>query len=142
MRILPILFILLSSLVTSEAATLYFPRVQHNDQFETGIALTNTGDASVNAVLTLFDARGAATSTVQVSIAPHEQFVGMIADLVSLPSGFQGWMRIESDGELQGMGILLRRADGMIADAPLVRTPSKTLYFNHVAVDSDWQTDI
>jgi hypothetical protein len=133
-RSLGCLFLFLLSCQPIVAAVLYLPRVQSDQVFETGLALSNTESRTGTATVSAYDSTGRLVNQISLSLRSLGQAVGTASAMLGLSAAFRGWVRIDSDVELDGMCLLFRRSDGLLSEAPAVKLPDGTQYLAHVAV--------
>jgi PKD repeat protein len=140
-----LLLLLILGLVTSGAAvaaTLYFPRVQSDQTFETGLAISNTESNTGTATLSAYDSTGKLAGQVSLSLSALGQSAQTAKSLFGFNQDFIGWVRVDSTVEVYGFGLLVRRSDGLLSEVPSVRVPDGTQYLAHLAVGNGWQTEV
>jgi len=115
----------------------YLPYALSSSGYWTGVALRNgssTASASVN--VTGFDQNGS-------SFSSQARMIPAAGQMALLMSSGEGWVRINSNQPLTGLGFVAMYAgDKLMFDIPFESQPAKTLYVPHLAQDDTWDTVI
>jgi hypothetical protein len=103
-------FLATSELSGTPLSHFIYPLITEDSQFQTGLALLNSGDSAASVELELWGPDGSLDGFVTIPIAPHAQRVGSLSDLFPGMQPHQsGNVRIRSNQPLHSFALLYAR---------------------------------
>ncbi len=141
-----------SGILTAKPTTLARIFVDNTDGHNTGLAIANPGDISMQATLRAYEVDGqtpAGSGPAIVNLGPHFHVAGQAGDfLKGLPAGFRGVLEIESQQPFAALtvrSLVNRRGDLLFATLPVadLRQPAPApVVFPHIADGGGFKTEL
>lgn len=126
------------SLVESLARHLVFPIIESGARWNSGFALTNPHDRSLDVAIVFTDLAQGHSQVEQIRLQPHGKYVGM-ADALFAMSGASGFITVESPAPILGLALTFSSNQDQILAVPataedqVARAPKSATRIHDVA---------
>jgi hypothetical protein len=121
---------------------LNFPLVVADSERWTVIAIANSSNLPVVAVINLRDKSGQVVASKRTILKGKEQTAFLAEELIgtSLSSPLEGWIQVISDAPLSGLEIVGLKGQDVFSGIQAATFPARNVYLAHIAEGSGWQS--
>ena len=121
---------------------LNFPLVVADSERWTVIAIANSNNLPVVAVINLRDKSGQVVASKRTILKGKEQTAFLAEELIgtSLSSPLEGWIQVISDAPLSGLEIVGLKGQDVFSGIQAATFPARNVYLAHIAEGSGWQS--